>query len=674
MRRWKESVTEPGPAGAAAEQTRFAALRTALGSRPQPAPEAPETLAAPDAAGNSAGRANRFGELVSLSGGYYNDAVLKQWIEQIKAVVGAGGGGVLLYDFGTNKLVLQYPAFGRDKENFFEYALDVVADEKPGIGAAVKVFLTGQPYISNKPLSDPVNRQEIVDYYGIQNALTIPLEVNQQRLGVLHLINKSSGGFSPEDARIASILASQAAVQIYNALNLAQLEEKNRLLARVLEISRQLTEAVLQGRGLAEVTALLARLVKLPVQVDDRFLKVQTFSVPPGVAGEEVKPEIPGEEALTAPALRDFLARLQREGRALLFPALSSGDNLRRPRLIAPVQAGGQTPGYVSLLAVGRYFEDFDFLALEQAALVYALYFQQEKFKFSAEEKIKEQFIQDLVGGLIKEEGELLRRAYYLGYNVHQQYYLMLIYLHNIHSFEESRPKEKNGAEPKADPDQPRQRRQQPAADLVFRCVAEKGLEAITACPNPLLLLINAGPDRPRKRVQELAEAIRQCLRSELAQTSLIAVSGPARSVRELPVYYRQAQKALNIARKMGWQDVIVPYESLGALRVLFCIEDQEVLKTYLEETLGAIIAYDREKNGHLLATLRAYAASNFNVRQTARRLFIHINTLKYRLQRIQEISGTDPDEPEVRFNLQLAMRILDMLENRADKETGPAL
>jgi DNA-binding PucR family transcriptional regulator len=73
---------------------------------------------------------------------------------------------------------------------------------------------------------------------------------------------------------------------------------------------------------------------------------------------------------------------------------------------------------------------------------------------------------------------------------------------------------------------------------------------------------------------------------------------------------------------------------------------------------LGRLLAYDRQHNTDLVATLRAYFEQNANASETARKLYVHRNTLNYRLQRISEISGLDLGSPDTRLALQVALRI----------------
>ena len=89
-------------------------------------------------------------------------------------------------------------------------------------------------------------------------------------------------------------------------------------------------------------------------------------------------------------------------------------------------------------------------------------------------------------------------------------------------------------------------------------------------------------------------------------------------------------------------------------------IEHSPEVKAFYEELLGPLLSY--ENGEELIRTLYAYFERNGNLKKTANALYIHRNTLLYRLERIQEITGLNLDNPETRLALQLTLRIHKML------------
>ncbi len=136
---------------------------------------------------------------------------------------------------------------------------------------------------------------------------------------------------------------------------------------------------------------------------------------------------------------------------------------------------------------------------------------------------------------------------------------------------------------------------------------------------------------------------------------------GVSRSVHDLAGLRQAVEQALT-ARSLGQRIVgrVGPhyYEDLGLYRLLVGLRDQAELQRFYDETLGLLARYDRAHGTELVATLAAFFEQNANASQTARVLYVHRNTLNYRLQRIAEITGLDLDDAEARLALQLALKI----------------
>jgi purine catabolism regulator len=136
-------------------------------------------------------------------------------------------------------------------------------------------------------------------------------------------------------------------------------------------------------------------------------------------------------------------------------------------------------------------------------------------------------------------------------------------------------------------------------------------------------------------------------------------IGAPAQVLSDWRVSFRQAGQTLDLARRLGERKPLY-FPDLSVYRLLFQIEYNPELITFQEETIGALLAYDGGEE--LIHTLEVYFEHNGNLTQTAEALFIHRNTLIYRMERIAEITGSDLNRPETRLAVQLALHIHRML------------
>jgi GAF domain-containing protein len=146
----------------------------------------------------------------------------------------------------------------------------------------------------------------------------------------------------------------------------------------------------------------------------------------------------------------------------------------------------------------------------------------------------------------------------------------------------------------------------------------------------------------------------------ELAASEGIAIGISAvRQGRDgAPASLRQAQDASAIARALVPEGGALAYDALGAYRYLVHLSLDEAPHDRLCEAIERLLAYDERRETQLLATLEQYLADRRVGTSTARKLFIHANTLRQRLDRIQKLTGLDLADEDL-LSLELAVKLV---------------
>ena len=116
-------------------------------------------------------------------------------------------------------------------------------------------------------------------------------------------------------------------------------------------------------------------------------------------------------------------------------------------------------------------------------------------------------------------------------------------------------------------------------------------------------------------------------------------------------------------AGQFGRSGDVTSFEELGVYRLLYQVPDPAELRSFADQVLGSLLAYDARHDADLLHTLSAYLRHRGGLQGSARELMVHVNTVSYRLQRIQEITGLDLDDSEDRLVAHVALKILQGLE-----------
>ena len=141
------------------------------------------------------------------------------------------------------------------------------------------------------------------------------------------------------------------------------------------------------------------------------------------------------------------------------------------------------------------------------------------------------------------------------------------------------------------------------------------------------------------KDLEKLARSIADTLSGEFYTRVNVGIGNPVVGVKELARSFKEAQTALEVGKVFDTDKVIVSYDNLGIARLVYHLPTT-LCETFLHEVFkrGSIESLDHET----LFTIQRFFENNLNVSETSRKLFVHRNTLVYRLEKIRKITGLD--------------------------------
>ena len=160
-------------------------------------------------------------------------------------------------------------------------------------------------------------------------------------------------------------------------------------------------------------------------------------------------------------------------------------------------------------------------------------------------------------------------------------------------------------------------------------------------------LLVPAGPD---PNLPEMVAGLSQRLSGDVrvGAGSSVSTGDVSRSLRE-------AHYALQVCRLEGWAQA--GFADLGTYRLLLSMTDPDALRAFADAMLAPLDAYDRDNNGELLRSLQAFLQHNARWEAAAAELYVHRHTLRYRMRKVEELSGRDLGSSFDRMEFWLALR-----------------
>ena len=171
------------------------------------------------------------------------------------------------------------------------------------------------------------------------------------------------------------------------------------------------------------------------------------------------------------------------------------------------------------------------------------------------------------------------------------------------------------------------------------------------------VLVMNAMTEEAAEEILD-AFAKRAAIRFSDVRIS-IGVSDAVRDIRSLQTAYKRAEAALNWSRGKGLP--IVYFREMGLFRLISRVEDQDLLRQMSEEPLSPLLAYDREHGTEFTDTLKMYLKCGGSIKSVSEKMFIHRNTILYRMSQIREILGTDLESQSERVKYLIAFMIREM-------------
>jgi sugar diacid utilization regulator len=189
---------------------------------------------------------------------------------------------------------------------------------------------------------------------------------------------------------------------------------------------------------------------------------------------------------------------------------------------------------------------------------------------------------------------------------------------------------------------------------------ADQGARAGAAGEGELVLVVPASePAQPERA----AAAVLRELESRFPQHGFaVARSRHVADAADLHRAGAEALLAANVAEASGEQ--ALAFEDTGSYRLLLSSmsEDPDELERFYGETIVPLVVYDEQYDTALLRTLETYLDSDGSVAGTAQRLFTHRHTIRYRLERVRELTGLDVGSSEGRERLGLGLKAMRVL------------
>ena len=466
-----------------------------------------------------------------------------------------------------------------------------------------------------------------------RSMLSVPIESGPRLVGVLNVQTVDKRAFDSGDIDFLRAIAAQVA----GILERSELQRRMEVQLGEIQLSHDIherfTKLSLEGAGIASILEVVGALAGGHAAL---------YS-PDGYRVRGV-----GETSDGMPSRIHVPVPLAQAGAREV--RINAGRPAR-PLDVVPVRAGADLLG---LLAVAVDEQTVDShgrrRALEHGSTVLALELSKERAAAEVERRLRGDLVEEvLAGGLEGDEAErVARQAERLGHRLPHRAWVVVL-----------EPDDDNTEAALAGRGQ--QDRLDAALSGVIRSRFPGALTLVRSASAVFLIPDEIATDLAA--VEKLAGLVLAGAAPVMKPgTASVGIGNLANSVGELARSHLEARQALRLTRRAGGRGRIASYRSLGAFRLLLEVQSPDALRRFVDELLGTLLKYAQSRDTPLLETLEALSAARWVRRAAARQLGIHINSMSYRVERIQSLTGLQLDDPETRVAISIALRARAML------------
>lgn len=427
------------------------------------------------------------------------------------------------------------------------------------------------------------------------------------------------------------ILPSDANLSTLTNYILTELLDKKTTLLEFREtIASRLHHFLLEGSDMVQFVAALSELSEAPIIILDAHLQIEAASV-----------------ALESVVIHDkTLHRLMNEEGDKHQPVVEylNETYIKDDVLFEPIMAGKKLFGYLMVLKSEASSEETLNIIVEQAIILLAYLMQTKAAIQQKERNYLDSFLRDILNARYQSQSEIIDKAKVFKWHLHFPNVILI-----IRSMEHNTEKRISTYTKVLDSEKIEQ-----AVSHVFDIPISN--VKVAYFEEELVVFVSlAFETRLQEKLHKLGELIVNSLHPFGAFS--VSISEPIERLQDIKSGYQHARLVHDIYKQQNKGAYIKFYQSLGLFKLFPLMKDEEKMHAFIEEYIGDIIRYDQKKDMDLMQTLSALIKNNGNVQKTSDEMFIHYNSLRYRIQKLKDL-GVDLNDGDKMIEVAVACQM----------------
>ncbi|MEC1717300.1 PucR family transcriptional regulator [Schinkia azotoformans] len=427
---------------------------------------------------------------------------------------------------------------------------------------------------------------------------------------------------------------------------------------KTLDVHNLFFRITLEGGGIEKISSMLASTINNPIILLDRDWNLLHYTEHPEnkIPLEYCLDLIKNRQVFNKDFVESIPEKISRIKKSI--KRIYQVENMEIKCRILPVAVSTEIYGYIVVWQTVRELTEFDYIILEQASTIMALERIKAKEIEEVKLKIRQDFFDDLLSGKIT-SNELLQSLCDLhGLNPNYMYYCIVV-----------------NAEPnKLDENEDVIIGKYKMESIVKKCVelvydiSYRANGEITCFHrnNRIIILVGQNSEKPPISISDsklYAKKLHELFTKKITETTfLIGIGQQYKKINSLYKSFSEANEVIRLMQQINEKNEISHFEDYSVYYFIDSNIKVSALEEFFEKSLGKLFEHDKLHGTGYIATLENYFINNQNVSETAKAMFLHRNTLIYRIEKIKEILNTDLKHSEEMLRIQIALKIFRIL------------
>ncbi|HMA59251.1 MAG TPA: PucR family transcriptional regulator ligand-binding domain-containing protein [Halanaerobiales bacterium] len=418
------------------------------------------------------------------------------------------------------------------------------------------------------------------------------------------------------------------------------LNVQTRFLEKTLNIHEVLTNTVLYENGLDRLSTVLVDMIKNPVLITDSNGAIISYSIP-----DDFNNEVTKKDLTDSISIND-----QKESKEEVFnyhckkiDVTLHGKEINLMKI--PINTPNSHFGYLFAWEYGKSINELDISTLKWASTIAALDILNKRSIANVELKYKNELLYDILKGKINNKKTILNRGQNMDMELDKGFSVVVFELKELIS----KHFKKKG--------------------ILNENIQKSYLESANRIIDEEVIIGDLGtylvalyPGKEKKSIKEFSQKVLNVFDQKDRDLVTVGVGNYKKEIINLHESYSQAKRTINVANKLNKKDQVYFFDDLGVYKLLYKV-DREEKNRFLKNSLIPLLKYDKAHNTELLKTLKAFFEENGNLTNVAKKIYVHYNTVHYRLKRIEKITGLSLDNPDDKLNLEIALKMLNFTD-----------